>query len=80
VAAKFNVGLIGCGNIAPAYVKGCRGFDILNVAACADLEPARAEALAAEFAIPRACGVDDLLADPDIQIAINLTVPAVHRR
>ncbi len=78
MAAKFNVGLIGCGNIAPAYVKGCRGFDILNVAACADLEPARAEALAAEFAIPRACSVDDLLADPDIQIAINLTVPAVH--
>ena len=72
------MGLIGCGNIAAAYVKGCRAFDLLDVVACADLDPARATALAAEYAIPRALSVEALLADPAIDLVLNLTVPAVH--
>lgn len=75
--ARVKVGLIGCGNIAPAYVKGCRQFGILDVTACADLNPAAAESLAGEYGL-RAYSVDDLLADPRIQIVINLTVPRVH--
>jgi predicted dehydrogenase len=77
MSSPFNVGIIGCGNIAPQYFKGCAPFGILNVTACADLDFSRAEARAAEYGI-RALTVDDLLADPDIQIVINLTVPAAH--
>jgi predicted dehydrogenase len=78
MAAKVNVGIIGCGNIFPAYVRGCRAFDILDIVACADIDVSRAEARAVEFNIPKAYGVADLLADPDVQIVINLTVPLVH--
>ena len=46
--------------------------------ACADLIPERAEAKAKEFDIPKACSVDELLQDPDIQIVINLTIPKAH--
>lgn len=77
MTSPFNVGIIGCGNIAPQYFKGCAPFGILNVTACADLDFSRAEARAAEYGV-RALTVDALLADPDIQIVINLTVPAVH--
>ncbi|MFM1852222.1 MAG: hypothetical protein RIS54_1906 [Verrucomicrobiota bacterium] len=74
---KVKVGLIGCGNISKAYFTGCKRYDILDLVACADLEFARAEAKAAEYGV-RACTVDELLADPEIEIIINLTIPQAH--
>ncbi len=76
--SRVKVGIIGCGNISQTYVKGCRAFPILELAACADIDLSRAQALAKEHKIPKACTVEQLLADPDIQIDINLTVPNVH--
>ena len=76
--AKVKIGIIGCGNIAPAYVRGCRLFNILELYAVADLQYERALGLAKEFDIPHALTVEELLTDPDIHIVINLTIPAVH--
>ena len=76
--AKVSVGLIGCGNISGAYIKGCRAFHILDVVACADLDVSRAQAKAEEYGGIRACTVGELLGDPEIQIAVNLTVPTAH--
>jgi len=73
-----KIGIIGCGNISPAYIKGCRAFKVLDLVALADIDVRRAEARAAEFNVPRACTVDDLLADPEIQIVVNLTTPQAH--
>ncbi len=73
-----KIGIIGCGNISPAYFKGCRLFDILEITACADIDLGRARARAEEFGVPRACTVAELLADPEIQIAVNLTIPKAH--
>ena len=39
---------------------------------------ARARSSAAEHHIPRACTVKELLADPQIEIVVNLTVPQAH--
>jgi predicted dehydrogenase len=77
VAAKTKVGIIGCGNISNAYFKGCAAFEILEVVACADVDMERAIAKAAEHNV-KAYTVDELLADPKIDIVINLTVPAAH--
>ncbi len=73
-----KVGVIGCGNISSIYFKNCKTFDILEVAGCADLVPERAQAKAAEFKLPRAYTVDEMLADPSIEIIINLTIPKAH--
>lgn len=73
----LNVGLIGVGNIAPAYIRGCAPFDIIKIVACADILADRAGAFAAEHSIS-AHSVDDLLARDDIDIVINLTIPAAH--
>ena len=75
--ATLNVGIIGTGNIAPAYIRGCAPFDVINLAACADLDMERAEAFATEHGLT-AYTVDDLLASDDIDIIINLTIPAAH--
>jgi predicted dehydrogenase len=77
MADKVKVGLIGCGNIAPAYIKWSRTFEILDVAACADIDLSAAQQVAGEHGL-RACAVDELLADPEIEIVINLTVPKAH--
>ncbi|MDA0747864.1 MAG: Gfo/Idh/MocA family oxidoreductase [bacterium] len=78
MATKVKVGIVGCGNISGAYFEGCRAFHLLDVVACADLELNRAEEKAEEFEISRFCSVDELLADPEIQIVVNLTVPKAH--
>ena len=75
---SVKVGIIGCGNISTAYLKFASQFPMLEVVACADLEPQRAAAQAEAFNVPRACGVDELLADPSIELVLNLTIPAAH--
>jgi predicted dehydrogenase len=75
---RTKIGIIGCGAISSAYLSQCPKFDILEVAACADIMPERAQARAAEHNVPRACSVDELLSDPDIEIVVNLTIPAAH--
>ena len=73
----LNVGLIGVGNIAPAYVEGCAPFDVIKITACADILADRAGEFAAEHGL-QAYSVDDLLARDDIDIAVNLTIPQAH--
>ncbi len=77
-ASRTAVGVVGCGNISPVYLKNCQSFRATRVAACADLDPARAKARAAEFQVPRACTTEELLADPEIEIVVNLTIPNAH--
>lgn len=72
-----KIGIIGCGNISGIYLKAPTVFPILEIVACADLDMARAQAKAAENNI-EAMSVDQLLAHPDIDIIINLTIPAAH--
>ena len=75
---KTKVGIVGCGNISGIYFKMCKWFEILDVGAAADLIPERAQAKAREFGVAKACSVDELLADPEIQIVVNLTIPKAH--
>lgn len=72
-----GVGVIGCGNISSAYLTAAKRFPILDVVALADANPAAAEARAKEFGL-RACSLEALLADPAVEIVLNLTVPTAH--
>lgn len=75
---KVNVGIIGCGNISAIYLQNCRQYENLNIVACADLDIGRAKQRAAEFQIPNAYTVEQILADPNIELIINLTIPKAH--
>ena len=75
---KLKVGFIGCGNISGQYVKGCRQFDILEIAAVSDLDMQRAKDVAKKHGIPKACAVDDLLARvflADMEKSVELREP-----
>ncbi|NLC58423.1 MAG: Gfo/Idh/MocA family oxidoreductase [Armatimonadetes bacterium] len=74
---KAGIGIVGCGNISGLYFQAGQVFDILDIRACADIDPRRAEAKAAEYGV-KACTVAELLADPTIDIVVNLTVPKAH--
>jgi predicted dehydrogenase len=72
------IGIIGCGNISNAYFGACKRFPLLQVAACADIDIERAKAKCAEHGVGRACTVEEMLADPAIEIVVNLTIPRAH--
>ena len=73
----LGVGIIGCGNISWAYLKLASLFKDIEVRAVADINMDAAKARAAEFGV-RAHTVKDLLKQKDIDIVVNLTVPATH--
>ena len=73
----LGVGIIGCGNISTSYLNFAPLFKGIEMRACADINPDAAKARAAEYGI-RASSVEELLAADDIDLVVNLTVPAVH--
>ncbi len=74
---RVSVGVIGCGNISAAYLKAAKTFPILDIVALSDMNFAAAEARSAEFGVP-AKTVEAVLADPAIEVVLNLTVPKAH--
>jgi predicted dehydrogenase len=75
---KVNVGIVGCGNISGIYLEMGQTFEILNIAAVADILPERAKAQAEKYHIPRVLSVNEMMADPTIEIILNLTIPNAH--
>ena len=74
---KLGIGIIGCGNISTSYLRLAPLFKGLEVRAVADLNMEAAKARATEYNT-KAQSVDDLLANPDLDIVINLTIPEAH--
>jgi predicted dehydrogenase len=77
-STPVGIGIIGAGVISEIYLKNCiEVFDNLNPIGIADLVPERAQARAEQFGVT-AMTVDQLLAHPQIEIVIDLTIPAAH--
>lgn len=72
-----GIGLIGAGNISAAYLKAAADFPLLDIRGVADLNPDAARARAEEFGL-KTTSVDALLADPTVEIVLNLTIPRAH--
>ncbi|MET8005670.1 Gfo/Idh/MocA family protein [Nonomuraea glycinis] len=77
-AEPVGVAVIGCGVISGQYLRNLAGFPAVRVVACADLDPARAEAAAAAHEVPYAGPPADVLRLPEVELVLNLTVPAAH--
>jgi predicted dehydrogenase len=71
-------GIIGCGAISGAYFNATRLFPVLEIAAVSDLDLDRARAAAEKNGVGKAVTPEALLADPEIEIVINLTIPKAH--
>ena len=75
--ANLGIGIIGAGNISTSYLKLAPLFKGLEVRSVADVNMAAAKARAVEFGV-KAQSVDDLLANKDVDVVINLTIPDAH--
>jgi predicted dehydrogenase len=74
---ELGVGIIGCGNISTAYFTLAPLFKGIKVVACSDINMNAAELRAEEFGV-KAQTVEELLANPDVDVVVNLTIPDAH--
>ena len=76
---KLRVGVIGIGDISNVYLNNLKKYDAVEVVACASRGLEKAQRKAAEHGIPKAYASGmELIADPDIDIILNLTTPQAH--
>ncbi|WP_221583623.1 Gfo/Idh/MocA family protein [Microbacterium sp. G2-8] len=73
-----GIGIVGLGVISRQYLDTLATHPGVRIVATGDLDRARAEAVASGIPGCRALSVDELVADPEVQTVINLTIPAAH--
>jgi len=73
-----GVGVIGAGVISTQYLQHLTTYPDVKVLFVADLDTERAATQAAAFGVPGSGTVEELLAQPDVEIVVNLTIPAAH--
>jgi predicted dehydrogenase len=78
VGEPHGIGIVGLGVISAQYLETLGAHPGIRIAATADLDSARAAAVAERFDGCRALTVDELVADPSVQTVLNLTIPAAH--
>ncbi len=73
----MKVGLIGCGHISETYFRSQEYFNNIDIVACSDLDENASEKCSKKYNIPSK-SVEEILADKEIDIILNLTNPASH--
>ncbi len=76
-AEPVRVGVVGCGIIAKRYVEDSVAFDTWRPVACADLDPLVTQTFAEAHGL-RPATVEELVADAEVELVLNLTPPAAH--
>lgn len=75
----MKIGIIGCGVISNTYIKDIqRLYKHISIDAVASGHIEGARKTAEMYNIPKVYTVDELLADPEIEMVVNLTPPAAH--
>ena len=74
----FGIGIVGTGNIAGGYARNILTHPQLRLEAATDLDPVRLAAFGAEHSCRTHATLDELLADPAVDIVVNLTVHHAH--
>lgn len=75
----IGIGIVGCGTISDVYLENItKHYQNLRIVACADLFMEKAQQTKEKYHLPKACTVDELLADVEVEIVVNLTIPLAH--
>ena len=78
MTGPVGVGVIGAGVISDTYLENLTAFPDVRVLRIADLDTARAVAQAEKHGVPRSGTTAELLADPEVELVVNLTIPVAH--
>ena len=74
----MNIGIVGCGNISETYFECQKIFNNFKIVACADIINEAASNAASKYNV-KALSVDEILEINEIDLIINLTIPAAHK-
>jgi predicted dehydrogenase len=74
---RLGVGVVGSGDVAPAYLKGILANAGLRLIGCAGRSVERTRAVAERFSTD-AFSVAELLATPEVDVVLNLSAPQDH--
>lgn len=77
-SGPVGVGLIGAGMISDTYLENLTSFRDVRVLIVGDLDRDRARTQSAKYQVPESGGADDVLSHADVELVVNLTIPAVH--
>lgn len=75
---KVKAAVIGCGAISRIYLKNMtERFEILEIVGCCDLNERLAREAADLYGL-KVMSMEEILADPEVELVVNLTGPAAH--
>ncbi|MCJ1698076.1 Gfo/Idh/MocA family oxidoreductase, partial [Rathayibacter caricis] len=78
MSGPIGIGVIGVGVISDTYLENLASFPDVEVLVVGDLILDRAKSQAEKHGIPAWGSAEDVLAHPDVQVVVNLTIPAAH--
>lgn len=74
----LKVAVVGCGNIAGSYGEALNARPEIEILGASDLDPERAKEWAAKHGGKAYQSLDAVLADPAVEVVINLTIQHAH--
>src|SRR5471030_884514 len=74
----LRIGIVGVGNISGIYFKNLGQFKSTEIVAVADLDLERAKKVGADNGSIPGMTPAELLASPDVDLVLNLTIPKAH--
>jgi len=77
-SGPVGVGFIGTGMISSTYLENLTRFPDVRVVILGDLNVSAAKAQAERFGVAESGTPEDVLAHPEVELVVNLTIPAVH--
>lgn len=78
MGSTHRLGIVGLGVISKTYLDNLELADDVEITAVADLDSARAQAVAAKYPGVAAMTVAELMASDEVDTVLNLTIPAAH--
>jgi len=74
----MRIGFVGCGMAADIYIPSLRKYPHLELAAVHDRDQKRASQVEAYYSVRSCPTLEALLADPSVELIVNLTNPDSH--
>lgn len=79
MSQRVKVGVVGCGVISDIYIRNLQErLAEVEVVAVSDALVERAEQRAQQYGVPQVLTTEELIASPDVQLVVNLTIPSLH--
>lgn len=76
---KIGAAIVGCGNISTSYAENMLKYPEINLLGFNDIDAERAAQCADKYGGRVYPTLEDVLADPEVQIVVNLTIFQVHK-